>query len=380
MLLALPFTDSLLDELSASCIKLADECASEVSESTTDFDSDTNGAFSPGRWSSWSENENRNAPRADVFISYCLPVSICRTKYDTEKMSDVMETYPVVAEMDARKSPGWSCSQWTTLVLQRLPKDWERGAVAEMLDSHGFQNTYDFLYLPTSFKTHKCFGYAIINFSDSAHAMRALMSFNGMEFGNGTLLVEWSDSTQGLQALVEKYRNSAIMLKDVADVNRPLLFKDGCPVPFPCPNVALTSLPHKLKKVTSALIAKTTIVIRQLSKHVDRNVVKSTLDACGFDGVYDFLYVPMNFAKAVCFGFATINFTSHAHADAALAHFGAGGNILGASVVAEWSDSNHGLTSLLSKYSNNKVMQDSVPEIYKPIYLCNGQPRPFPNQ
>lgn len=68
----------------------------------------------------------------------------------------------------------------------------------------------------------------------------------------------------------------------------------------------------------------------------------------------------MNFAKVVRFGLAVINFDSDAYAGAAMAHFGAAN-----SSEPRWQRSGviqRGLASLLNKYRNNKVMQDSVPE------------------
>jgi len=87
----------------------------------------------------------------------------------------------------------------------------------------------------------------------------------------------------------------------------------------------------------------------------------------------------VDFAKGVCFGFAIVNFISEARAQAALTHFSAGGGrILEQRVVAEWSQGHHGVTALINKYRQSKVMQESVPEMYRPMFLVQGQPRPFP--
>jgi len=116
-----------------------------------------------------------------------------------------------------------------------------------------------------------------------------------------------------------------------------------------------------------------------MPKQVDRNALKSVLDQDGFEGDYDFLYVPMDFAKAVCFGFAIVNFKSESRARVALAHFVNGdGRIFGQTVTAEWSESSHGVEALLEKYRNSKVMLDSIAELYKPLYLVDGLPKPFP--
>lgn len=75
-----------------------------------------------------------------------------------------------------------------------------------MLDAHGFSKVYNFVYMPTNFKKSIPLGYAIVNFENHEIATLACLHFTSRQ-----IQVEWGDSIQGLDALVQKYRNSAVM-------------------------------------------------------------------------------------------------------------------------------------------------------------------------
>ncbi|CAK0853388.1 unnamed protein product [Prorocentrum cordatum] len=52
---------------------------------------------------------------------------------------------------------------------------------------------------------------------------------------------------------------------------------------------------------------KTTVVIRNVPIHVTRDQLLQRLDSWGFAAQYDFLYLPINFAKLQNFGYAFVN-------------------------------------------------------------------------
>jgi len=78
-----------------------------------------------------------------------------------------------------------------------------------------------------------------VNFVTPAAARTALATLQG--FSGPTLPcakpleVCWSASLQGLEAHVERYRNSAAMCPGVPDECKPLLLVSGKPVAFPAP-------------------------------------------------------------------------------------------------------------------------------------------------
>jgi len=91
-------------------------------------------------------------------------------------------------------------------------------------------------------------GYAIVNFSTSHVADQALQRFDGFQLQGRTISAEWSDATQGLHSLVDKYRNSAIMHGNVAESQKPLLLCEGVPVVFPLPTKSLATPPCATRK------------------------------------------------------------------------------------------------------------------------------------
>jgi hypothetical protein len=128
-------------------------------------------------------------------------------------------------------------SERTTLVLRKLPKNVTRTSLLEMLDTAGLKGLYDFVYLPMDFKKGKVFGYAIINFITNHTAEQASFHFEGAGVN-----IDWSDSHQGFEELIQRYRDSPIMHPSMPEVSKPLIFSKGLVVPFPGPTKRLQPL------------------------------------------------------------------------------------------------------------------------------------------
>merc|ERR1712048_102149 len=83
------------------------------------------------------------------------------------------------------------------------------------------------------------FGYAFVCFDSPCIATQCKERFEGYAGWcgpNGAVMhVEWSES-QGIEALVERYRNSPLMHKSVEDELKPAIFKHGVRVAFPPPS------------------------------------------------------------------------------------------------------------------------------------------------
>merc|ERR1712000_131275 len=128
----------------------------------------------------------------------------------------------------------------TTVVIRNLPRTYSREMVCEFMDSEGFQGRYDFVYLPTDFRTWLAFGYAFVNVvtpEDATDFMRHLEGFDAWQHDNEgkACNVVWSDPYQGLDENIERYRNSPVMNESVKDDYKPMLLRDGKRVPFPLP-------------------------------------------------------------------------------------------------------------------------------------------------
>lgn len=126
-----------------------------------------------------------------------------------------------------------ACQERTTLVLRKLPSDYTRTALLQALDMAGFRGLYDFVYLPTDFKRGKVFGYALINFTAEVHAEEALARFGDANVSGTGSSMSWSDSHQGLEELIQRYRDSPVMA--MPEEYQPLLFRNGVQIPFPEP-------------------------------------------------------------------------------------------------------------------------------------------------
>jgi len=147
---------------------------------------------------------------------------------------------PVEKKRSVSKFASNKDSARTTIMLRNLPNDYTRDMVLELLDEQGFVQCYNFIYLPMDMKRKAGLGYAFINMvspSDAARAFGVLQGFSEWKkFSSSKVLeVAWGDPLQGLQAHVDRYKNSPVMHPDVPDEFRPMLFKDGKRIDFPPP-------------------------------------------------------------------------------------------------------------------------------------------------
>lgn len=117
---------------------------------------------------------------------------------------------------------------------------------------------------------------------------------------------------------------------------------------------------------------RTTLVFRKLPANVTRTSLLEMLDTAGLKGLYDFVYLPMDFKKGKVFGYAIVNFIANSWAEQASAHFG------GAGANVDWSHSHQGFQDLIQRYRDSAIMHASMPEISKPMIFSNGVVTAFP--
>jgi hypothetical protein len=150
-------------------------------------------------------------------------------------------------ERRSRKEPNKEKVQ-TTLMIKNLPAKCSRSVLMWVLDTEGFAGEYDFVYVPTNLRRAECCGYAFVNATSQAVGERMLERMQGFDQWDGfgisgpPLEAVWSESMQGLDAHVERYRNSPMMRPEVPDECKPLLLQNGQAVCFPAPTKRLKAL------------------------------------------------------------------------------------------------------------------------------------------
>lgn len=138
----------------------------------------------------------------------------------------------------------------TTLMLKKLPPSCTTDALAKWLTEEGFGESFDFVYVPLNLQESRAFGYGFANFISHDIAMQVKDWLDGCpalgESDAGEISIEWG-SNQGLDAQIERYRNSQIMHESVPERFKPMLFRAGVRQQFPA-----ATKPIVLKGSTSA--------------------------------------------------------------------------------------------------------------------------------
>lgn len=120
----------------------------------------------------------------------------------------------------------------------------------------------------------------------------------------------------------------------------------------------------------------TTVMFRNLCKHLTQADLVAKLCEVGYRGLFDFVYMPMNLRESGNFGYTFVNFVNHAAAARAMSRtdfYGAASDW-----ICTWSDC-QGLNANVERYRNSPLMHHSVPEECKPgMYNDHGTRVPFP--
>lgn len=128
----------------------------------------------------------------------------------------------------------------TTLALQNLPNGLTQLGLTQVLDNEGFAGLYDFVFLPHDLRTGKSKRYALVNCLRHSYGLSLAAHFHrrtswGIGGGGAVCKVKWSFPQQGLQALVQEYRDHVTMHPSVPDELRPAMYHEGWQVPLPPP-------------------------------------------------------------------------------------------------------------------------------------------------
>jgi hypothetical protein len=136
----------------------------------------------------------------------------------------------------------------TSVMMRNIPNNYTRTMLLDLLKEQGFGAAFDFFYLPIDFKKKVGLGYAFINLIDPTTAEAFRKHFTGFNCwaakSQKVCEVTWSDLLQGVDAHVDRYKNSPIMHEAIHDDFKPVLFKDGERVPFPLPTKRIRAPPE----------------------------------------------------------------------------------------------------------------------------------------
>lgn len=131
----------------------------------------------------------------------------------------------------------------TTLLLKNIPPSCTTAELVDMLNSQGFEGSYNFVYAPTDFRSLTSFGYGFVNlvsFNEAERMMESLDGYDGWaSTGIDSMEVCWSMPHQGLDLQIRRFQNSPVMHPSVPDEIKPMIFTDGVRSPFPEPTKQL---------------------------------------------------------------------------------------------------------------------------------------------
>lgn len=144
----------------------------------------------------------------------------------------------------------------STVCLKGIPTAFTTHSLLGLLDARGFAGHYTFAYAPVDFARGGGLGYAIVCLDceeNAEHFVHALDGFSQWDVEcDSVCSASWNEPHQGLDVLIERYRNSPVMHPNVAEAHRPVVFEAGRRVPFPGPTRPLRAPRVRHLKVPEA--------------------------------------------------------------------------------------------------------------------------------
>mmetsp|Transcript_70804 Transcript_70804/g.187812 ORF Transcript_70804/g.187812 Transcript_70804/m.187812 type:complete len:280 (+) Transcript_70804:73-912(+) len=155
--------------------------------------------------------------------------------------------------------------------------------------------------------------------------------------------------------------------------SRPFISRHGEPDPVSQRTRAPLGKPDPGEDGTQAGVATeiyTTVMVRGIPCTCSRDMLVSLLDAHGYSGQFDLVYLPAHFDTSETHGCAFVNFTQPAAAERFRSFFhGFDGHPFSASRPCSVS---------WSRLQGLEANVEHVTEQWRPLLPCGGLPRPFP--
>jgi hypothetical protein len=126
---------------------------------------------------------------------------------------------------------------------------------------------------------------------------------------------------------------------------------------------------------------RTTVMLRNLPNNYSRTMLLDLIDSEGFKGMYDFIYLPIDFTTKACLGYAFVNLSNHEVAEQfRMCMDGFSDWIIPSrkNCIVSWSSPHQGLEDHLERYRNSPVMHPDVPDECKPVLFQSSVRTHFP--
>jgi hypothetical protein len=132
-------------------------------------------------------------------------------------------------------------------LIRNIPNKYQVKSFAEEIDSCGFKDKYDFLYLPTDYSNGANLGFAFINLIDPMHILSFFECFRGQKWRqyNSFKICELAYAKiQGKKSLISHFKKGSILLEQ-DQAKLPLIL----PTPIEIPLVSIPKVIILLKVV-----------------------------------------------------------------------------------------------------------------------------------
>merc|ERR1711972_1134270 len=136
----------------------------------------------------------------------------------------------------------------------------------------------------------------------------------------------------------------------------------------------------RIEELSTSYTGHTTVMMRNLPNDYTRDMLMDLLVSRHYEGTFDFIYLPIDFASKSGLGYAFINFAAPETAEQFRRDFSGFQEWgIASEKVCEvtWSDV-QGFKAHVARFRNSPVMHETVPDEHRPWIFCASQRIPFP--
>jgi hypothetical protein len=229
-------------------------------------------------------------------------------------------------------------------------------------------------------------------------------SLIGTEVGNVPKVYEWSPAAAALESVLAQAPEMVrTPLRSKASAFSPPTSSSDSATAFAFNSEASVFVPRSPQEVSMATQAPessdvpvpgflapqartppetpTTVMLRNVPCAFTRKALLWLLNNEGFAGLYDFVYVPIDFNSKLCKGYAFVNMISEEHVPRLIRVFDGftrWTHVSSSKVCMAALSHTQGLAANIDRYRNSPVMRNDVPDNFKPAIFLGRRKVPFP--